>query len=240
MCGHFSTICPQKGEAMANKETLKVHIDRNRFFEALRTRKSSIRKLGQAYNEIGRTERTIRRAVEAGEMSPELLDSIARYLDVHPDFISGIYDEKAERIKESQLRDYYISTITPDNHPYIEKAYSDLDYPHYFNEILTDNFITTKQFESLAPVERVLLRQELSVAIMEVLAKHFKADAFGRNLADLVSYYKSNVDDFDPFSYFAELEGISISGDVKFDDWDELTEEEQALDRKYSIDPRGV
>ena len=50
---------------MANKETPKVPINRDRFFEVLKARGSSIRKLGEAYNEIQRTEKTIRICLDA-------------------------------------------------------------------------------------------------------------------------------------------------------------------------------
>ena len=88
---------------MANKETPKVPINRDRFFEVLKARGSSIRKLGGAYNEIQRTEKTIRRCLDEGKMPPDLLERIARFLNVHPDYLAGIYDEKADRIEDAYL-----------------------------------------------------------------------------------------------------------------------------------------
>ena len=74
---------------MGNKATLKVHINKEHFLKVLHTKKCSIRQLGEAYNEIGRTEKTIRRCLNAEEMPPDLLDKISKYLNVHPDYLSG-------------------------------------------------------------------------------------------------------------------------------------------------------
>ena len=49
---------------MGNKATLKVHINKEHFLKVLHTKKCSIRQLGEAYNEIGRTEKTIRRCLK--------------------------------------------------------------------------------------------------------------------------------------------------------------------------------
>lgn len=82
---------------MANREIPKVPINRERFLEVLRARGSNVRKLGKAYNEIQRTEKTIRRCLDEGKMTQDLLERIARFLNVHPDYLAGINDEKADR-----------------------------------------------------------------------------------------------------------------------------------------------
>ena len=72
---------------MANKAVQKVPVNKQRFFEVLKWRNCSIRKLGEAYEQIERTEKTIRRCLDAGEMPPDLLDRIAKYLNVHPNYL---------------------------------------------------------------------------------------------------------------------------------------------------------
>ena len=54
--------------------------------EVLRLRNSSIRKLGEAYEEIERTEKTIRRCLNNGEMPPDLLNRIPKHIIDHPDY----------------------------------------------------------------------------------------------------------------------------------------------------------
>ena len=58
-----------------------------------------------------------------------------------------------------------------------------------------------------------MFRQELVVAILRVIVEHFTYDVFGNDLSETLSYCKSMVGDFDPFSYFANLEGIGLSED---------------------------
>lgn len=88
---------------MANKKVPRVPFSRERFMQALGYRKSSIRKLGKI-PEIERDEKTIRRYLHNGEIPSSLLDRIGRYLDVHPDFLSGTYDEPIERIEDETVR----------------------------------------------------------------------------------------------------------------------------------------
>ena len=67
---------------MGNKSTATVPVKKKRFMEVLKIRNCSIRKLGDAYDEIERTEKTIRRYLDKGEMPPDLLDKIAKFLNV--------------------------------------------------------------------------------------------------------------------------------------------------------------
>lgn len=201
---------------MSNKASPKVPVNKKRFLEILKLRNCSIRKLGEAYEQIGRTEKTIRRYLDCGEMPPELLNKIAKYLNIHPDYLSGVYDTKADHIENDYLRALAKSFIKPEKYPYLLKAKSDLEYTSYFENILTMNNISMKQFNTLSPEERVLFRQELVVAILEVIEKHFVNDSLGNNLNDELAYYKSFVREYDPFSYYAHLEGIGLP-DPNFD-----------------------
>jgi hypothetical protein len=220
---------------MANQKTKKVLVNKQRFMEVLKLRNCSIRKLGDAYDEIQRTEKTIRRCLDEGAMPPDLLDNIAKYLDVHPNYLSGVYDLKADRIEDSYLRFLFRSSIKPEKYPYLLKARSDIDYNSYFQNILTMNNITMEQFGTLDPMERIMFRQEMVFAILQVIAKHFSHDSLGNDMEDELSYCEAFVNDFDPFSYFAELEGIGLSeNDVElpFDDGD-CSELESRLLKKY-------
>lgn len=219
---------------MANRETKKIKINRDRFMEVLKLRKSSIRQLDDPRNEkgIGRTEKTIRRCLKSGQMPPELLNNIARYLNIHPDYLSGVYDEKADKIEDSFLRQMYKRSITPEKYPYLLKAKSDIEYTNYFENILTMNNISIDQFRSLPPEERIIFRQELVVAILKVIAKHFKKDSLGCNIAENLDYCESFVGDLDPTSYFAELEGIGISEEELFA-MNPITEEELKEDNEF-------
>lgn len=202
---------------MANKAVQKVPVNKQRFFEVLKWRNCSIRKLGEAYEQIERTEKTIRRCLDAGEMPPDLLDRIAKYLNVHPNYLSGVYDNNVDRIEDKYLRAVFKSFIKPEKYPYLLKAKSDIGYTSYFETLLTINDISIEQFNTLPPEERVLFRQEMNVAVLSVITKHFETGSLGNNLQDELSCCKSFVGDKDPFSYYARLEGIGLP-DPEFDD----------------------
>lgn len=215
---------------MANKTAQKVPVSKQRFLEVLKWRNCSIRKLGKAYEQIERSEKTIRRYLDIGEMPYNLLDSIAKHLNVHPDYLSGVYDDKANRIKDEHLRAYFKSFIKPERYPYLLKAKSKIEYASYFENLLTMNDISMEQFNALPPEERVLFHQEMVVAILDVITKHFTTDSLGNNLQEELDYCKSFVGDYDPFSYYARLEGIGLSdpefSDEPFDDLDRFDKKE--------------
>jgi hypothetical protein len=198
---------------MGNKTTRKVPVNKKRFMEILELRNYSIRKLGKgkAYDAIERDEKTIRRYLDSGEMPPDLLDKIAKYLNVHPDYLAGVYDSKADKIEDAFLRARSLSFIKPEKYPYILKAKSDIGYRTYFENILIMNDISMELFKTLPPEERILFRQEMVVAILGVIAKHFKQDSLGNKLSEELAYCESMLGDFDPFSFFAQLEGMGLS-----------------------------
>ena len=222
---------------MGNKSTATVPVNKKRFMEVLKIRNCSIRKLGDAYDEIERTEKTIRRYLDKGEMPPDLLDKIAKFLNVHPDYLSGVYDTKADRIENAYLRSLFQASINPEKFPYLLKARSDINYTSYFENILTMNNITMEQFRTLPPRDRIKFRQEMVVAILQVVAKHFTQDSLGNDLAAELSYCEAFVDDFNPFSYFAHLEGIGLcEDDIEFPlDDGEPSDFETSLQKKYGI-----
>lgn len=215
---------------MTNKSVQKVPVNKRYFLKVLKLCNCSIRKLGEAYEQIERTEKTIRRYLDSGEMPSDLLDRIAKYLNVDPDYLSGVYDDKADRIKDKHLRAHSKSFIKPQKYPYLLKAKSKIDYVSYFENLLIMNDVSMKQFNTLPPEERVLFRQEMVIAILGVIAKHFTTDSLGNNLQDELDYCKSFVGDYDPFSYYARLEGIGLLDpefdDEPFDDLDRFAKKE--------------
>lgn len=225
---------------MANKPTLKVKVNKERFMKVLSEKNSSIRQLGKAYNEIQRTEKTIRLCLQNGEMPPDLLDNIARYLNVDPDYLAGVYDERANREESIIVQKWLKQILTPERYPYILKAQRVLDYSRHFNECLIMNSISIEQFKSLSPGERVQVRQEMALAIYRVIASHFPTDSLGKDTQDELLYLESAFASFDPFSPFAEMEGIGIDENLLAldDDIDgvEVESEDDYFSKKYSYD----
>lgn len=169
-------------------------------------------------------------------MPPDLLDNIAKYLNVHPDYLSGVYDQEADKIENAYLRHLYRKSIKPEKYPYLLKAKRDIDYTTYFENILIMNYITMEQYRTLPANERVLFRQELVIAILKVISRHFSHDSLGNDLSTELEYCESIVGDFDPFSYFAELEGIGLSEDdisIPEDSDDSISDFEKRMEEKY-------
>ena len=218
---------------MSNKAVQKVPVNKQCFLEVLKLRNCSIRKLGNAYDEIQRTEKTIRRCLDDGEMPQDLLNRIAKYLNVHPDYLSGFYTNNLAHIKNGYIRALSKSKADPNRYPYLLKEKSNLKYTTYFNNILTMNDITKDLFDSLPPEARLLFRQEMDVAILEVIAKYFECDSLGHNLQEELDICKSLVGDYDPFSYYARLEGIGLP-DPEFTD-DDSTEDNSFADKYTNL-----
>jgi len=201
---------------MANKVAHKVPVDKKRFMEVLKLMNCSIRKLGEAYNEIERTEKTIRRCLNNGEMPPDLLNKIAKYLNLDPDLLAGVYHKNIDNIEDAHVRSTLHSQLKPEKFPYLLKTQSEIEYTTHFENTLAMNGISIELFNSLPPEERVLFHQELRAAIMGVIAKHFTHDSLGKDLHFLLSYYEGFVGDYDPTSYFMHFEGIGLSEEELF------------------------
>ena len=198
---------------MANKKTLKVKIDKNFFLKVLKEKDFSLRKLGtdEAYNYIQRTERTIRRCLDQGEMPPEILDRIASFLNVHPDYLSGAENQRIRKIEDSYFRFREKHRLKAENYPYFLESYKKINYEKNFKDLLVLHRISEELFQSLPPIERYYFRQEIDLAIERVIEKHFSTDALGNATEDQLSYLESYLHDYDPDSYYAYLEGIGIA-----------------------------
>ncbi len=203
---------------MANKETIKVSINRERFMEALKVRKSSIRKLGEAYDQIGRTEKTIRRYLQKGEIPPDLLDKIGKFLDVEPDYIAGKYDRNLDKMKDEHLRSILRSQLKVDKFPYLMKQQEaryegKFIYDKYFEYILIIHDISIRQFQSLNVVQQKSLQIDIEYAITSIIAKHFVCDAKGRKGLPNLHYWAEMIDSFNTDGPAEIIEKFTVSED---------------------------
>jgi hypothetical protein len=188
---------------MANKKKDKVSFDRMCFEEALKLRNSSIRKLGKVTGGVGWSEKTIRRALIDGQISPELLDDIAQYLDVAPGYLSGKYHRNAERYKDPNIRALALYNLKAELYPYILKQQRDkIDghflYDRYLENILIIHNLSLKQFNDLPFEIRKKMQLELEESICRVLTKYFDKDAFGKDLYPDIYRLQNDIDNYDP------------------------------------------
>lgn len=188
---------------MANKRKCKVAFDRKCFEEVLNKRSSSIRKLGEVSGGVGWSEKTIRRALYDGKISPELLDDIARHLDVDPDFISGKYHRNAETYKDPHVRALALYYLKCERYPYLLKQKRDKIDNHflcdrYLENILIIHNLSLKQFNDQPFEIKKKMQLELEEVICGVLMKYFNKDAAGNELYPEITRLQNEIKDYDP------------------------------------------
>ena len=134
---------------MANKEIKKYPVDKTTFLAVLHTRECSISKLGEEYDTIQRTTGTIRKYLDSGEMSIELLKTISDYLDVAPDILAGVNHRNVSACEKS-------------------------DYFSYFESMLKAHDIALEDFKALPINRQIDFYHEINTAVSKVIDKYFK------------------------------------------------------------------
>ncbi len=165
------------GVKMANRRVEKVPLDPEWFKWVLRQKRVSVRSLGDegSVNYVGWHERTIRRAMLDGAISPKLLDAIARKLDVYPPYLSGTeYAPALGYLDDEDDREYLRSTyLSPEKHPYSMKLQEELGtYRHVMNTLMMHG-VDENQFAELDDSERRRLFMRLDNAVTGVLLDFF-------------------------------------------------------------------
>lgn len=167
---------------MANKKSQRVPISRDCFLRIIREKGYTVEDLG-AEPDIDRSGKTIQRCLAAGEMQPDLLDRIGRFLDVDPTYLSGEYDRRFEEVKgslENSELTHYLWTKT-DRFPYSKHQTEEIDYEEYLMNTLLINNISKKQFLALEPEKRRSLQFDMGAALHNVIKQYFEVDSQGNS-----------------------------------------------------------
>lgn len=187
---------------MANKKMKKVPLDKDCLMEAILLKNTSIRKLG-ADHKLGWSSKSIERGIKDGEVSPELLNALGKYLDVEPDYLSGKY----HRICEKNSDDYVCSlrkrNLCAKYFPYIIKQqkekYDDVFlYDKYLEYILIIHDISLSQFQSMPFEQQKELQLSIEDAIVPVLMKFFSQNAMGQDVWPEIYRLRCSIDSYDP------------------------------------------
>lgn len=166
-------------------DVINKEIDPDWFKRVIHMQGSSIRKLG-ADKGISKTERTIRRAVKSRSISYELLDEIAKKLNVHPDYLAGKYVWTLTCTKYMDMdgvRDYWIDNfLNPSRFPYqlVERERIGL-YKHLLDTLLLHG-ITEADYKKLNWEQRRELKHTLDQSSTLILSHWFP------NLAEPIYY----------------------------------------------------
>ena len=160
----------------------KIQVDKPVFMTVVHECGSSIIKLGECAA-IDCTERTIRRSLNEGKMTPCFLDQIARYLDVDSRLLSGELHRKADSYGNDMLRSLYLSHLKAGNYPYFKKRQADLNkqpMEELLEQILALFEVSFSQYEAMDFETQYLFQHDLLDSLVPVIKKHFNADAYGR------------------------------------------------------------
>ena len=173
---------------MANRPTAKARIVKARFIEAMKAKGITIKMLGSmsqlsSATERDRSEKTISRYINKGEMPLDLLDHLAQVLDVEPAFLMGHYDIRPfsdpETDSDKQLRIGMQSRITPHNYPYALEPMKKIKVNQYYHALLSIHGISLKQFIELDPKCRFQLQHKIETSLVPILMNFFPTDAQG-------------------------------------------------------------
>ena len=160
----------------------KIPVDKSVFVSIVKECGSSIIKLGKC-EKIDCTERTIRRSLNEGKMTPCFLEQIAKYLDVDPRLLSGELHKQAVSYDDDFLKTIWLAQLKAEKYPYYRKKKADLNkqpFEKMLEHILSLFDISISQFERMNFESQCLLQHDLLNALVPVIRKHFKMDVYGR------------------------------------------------------------
>lgn len=206
---------------MANKKSKKEPFQWERFLAAKKRAKISITKLGSKDDGIGWSEKTIRRAKADGEISPEILEALAKRLDIDPDYLRGKYDHFydliADGFDEKQREIYLKKMLDPGRYPYYIGTNKIKLYEGYMNGILMLHGISNHQYDELSPEKRKAFQIDIERAVGAVIEKYFECDGRGqRGIPDLYSleaqiecYEPDQPEELDDRTFFSSKDRFS-------------------------------
>lgn len=141
-----------------------VLVNKERFLSTINHKKISIRKLGTTPS-IGKCEKTIRTYLNNGEFPYITLNRIGQFLNIDPMFLAGEYDKIFEKIEDEEIVKQLKVNLNPDNYPYIRSMQTSIGFEQHFKNILTMSGINWEQYQLLPTSKKIMLRQEMNVAI---------------------------------------------------------------------------
>ena len=219
------------------KKKKLVPISKRRFMEALEYRNMTIKSLGESL-EFSRSESAMGKYLREGGLPEDVLEEVAVFLNVHPDFICGKYDYE-KYAKDPTQAEAIHNLITPDKCPYVIKAASDIDLKRYYETLLVAHEIPFSDFLKLEPDERLKFQKEMENSIINVLKKFFSE-------RDPHQFEAININNIDEIELIYKMCGVDYwENPEKFHDTviDESIvnfEELDDFDKYYNDDPNII
>lgn len=214
----------KKSKRFINGEWLKYVIDRRGF---------SVRRLTNPDREgsIDYDIRTVQRAIADNEITDQLLDEIARAIDVYPNFLRGKYlwTLEIDIMDRPEVRNHWLENyLNPDLFPYRMHEQEKLGSRRHLMNTLLMHGVSNEEFRNLSREDRESLERWLNVRVTETL-KHWFPETARLDQAD---YYYVNEWQSDADVYDVMLDWLIEKGYAKAPYPDECC--------KDDCDPRAV
>ena len=164
------------------KKKSKQPIDGKWLKDVIHRRGLSVRALTNPEREgsIPYDIRTVQRAIADNEITPQLLDEIARAIDVHPDFLRGKYlwTLKIDIMKNPEVRNHWLEHyLNPAYFPYRMHERERIgSRKHFFNTLLMHG-VGEEEFRKLPRDKQRSLVEDLNVKTTGILKSYFPNSA---------------------------------------------------------------
>lgn len=156
---------------MARTESRK-RFDSDWLTSVLKQRGESIRSLSSSINW---NEKTIRRAIKDQKITPELLNAIAKNLNVHPAYLAGEHAWTLDALPDDDARAEFLRTcLNPKWYPYHEtEEERRIGLSTYWDQTLLMHGIPKDDYLGLNRAERAHLRQDYDTITTRLLKQYF-------------------------------------------------------------------
>ena len=184
---------------MSYKKVEKVRVHKRFFIYCLKKdRKYSLRQLAREYNsseevsdKLKRSDKALRTALNKGEMRRDVLESIAKFVDLEPDYLSG---EQIQDIRESDLPEDMKRALVSRTIPRPYGTTKGLGGPEWLEEMLMAHGISRTELWKDGRLGMLSFGQEIEEVIVPVLIKHFAFEAADEKRADDMWSIWSEID----------------------------------------------
>lgn len=124
--------------------------------------------------EIDVNERTIRKSCKDGLITPELLDKLARALNVDTAYLMGEFDLFYDQLNDEEIRRKYKEIfLNPTHHPYSQHLPDEVDYDNLIASLLKMYSIHPDCYFDMTSAAKLVFKERLHSSIYRVLHSYF-------------------------------------------------------------------
>ena len=246
---------------MPRGQIYKEKINKEVFLEILKQKNYSIAKLVRD-EIVDCNEKTIRRSLNEGRITPRYLNSIAQKLDIDPRFLSGQIHMEFDDLDE-KFRKIFYSYLDVNEYPFSRMELEEnkkTGITNFITAILNLYDISYEEYDKLDFDTQTNIDRDLITSIGDILIKYFKKDSYGKAglpkadflLYDLDNYIENHYqlvyadttlrDKYtnNPPKGFSSKDIINMSAEEIFDldvklDWETQKNDYDQIASKYKV-----